>query len=36
MVDAAVGLLGAGFEQIEELFVVPEKSADREHKAFSL
>jgi hypothetical protein len=32
MVDAAVGLLRAGFEQIEKLFVVAEKLADREHK----
>src|ERR1043166_4828251 len=32
MVDAAVGLLGAGFEQIEKLFVVTEELADREHK----
>jgi hypothetical protein len=31
-VDAAIGLLGAGFEQIEKLFVVAEELADREHK----
>ncbi len=32
MVDAAVGLLRAFFEQVVELFVVSEELADREHK----
>src|ERR1041384_4311233 len=32
MVNAAVGLLGARFEQIEKLFVVTKELADREHK----
>ena len=31
MMDAAVGLLRAGFEQIEKLFVVSKKFPDREH-----
>jgi hypothetical protein len=32
MVNAAVGLLGAGFEKIEKLFVVSQESSDREHE----
>src|ERR1041385_7496468 len=32
MVDAAVGLLSAGFEQIKKFFVVTKELADREHK----
>src|SRR5438876_10951996 len=35
MMDAAVGLLRAGFEQIVKLFVVTEELADREHNALS-
>jgi hypothetical protein len=31
-VNAAVGLLGAGFEQVVKLFVVAEELADREHR----
>jgi hypothetical protein len=31
MMDAAVGLLRAGFEEIEKLFVVTEELADRKH-----
>jgi hypothetical protein len=32
VMHAAVRLLRAGFEQIEELFVVSQESSDREHK----
>src|SRR5882762_9695409 len=35
MVNAAISLLRAGFEQIVELFVVAEEFADREHKTIS-
>ena len=36
MMDAAVGLLRAGFEQVVKLFVVTEELADREHNGLSL
>src|SRR6476659_7066138 len=36
MVDTAVGLLRAGFEQVEELFVVAKEFADRKHRTLSL
>jgi hypothetical protein len=32
MMDAGVGLLGACLQQIIELLVVSEKSADRDHR----
>ena len=32
-VDAAIGLLRAGFEQIEKFFVLPQQLANREHES---
>src|SRR5438477_8932985 len=36
MMDAAIGLLRAGFEKVVKLFVVTEELADRKHNALSL
>ena len=35
VMDAAIGLLGAGFEQIVEFFVAPEQLLNRKHDVFS-
>ena len=36
VVNTAVGLLGAGFEEVEKLFVVTKEFANREHRRFWL